>query len=234
MTEKKHKNVYAALAAAQMEMGKAIKDAENPHFRSKYADLSAVVDAVRPALNAHGIAFFHIPLQNEFGHVMQTILYHGESETSITADVPLILGKQDMQGYKSATTYAKRIGLESVTGIAPEDDDDGNAAVETTKGSNRLGVKSEQNGKPLTWGQEVLKDLPPTATDKEKARALTDAVMAEFKRKKSRIQLENEWDRRKAVIDHIQAKFPEMYGEIIEAYSVYEAEFPSDEHIAAE
>lgn len=234
MTEKKHKNVYAALAAAQMEMGKAIKDAENPHFRSRYADLSSVVDAVRPALNAHGIAFFHVPQQNEFGHAMDTILYHGDSETEIKATVPLILGKQDMQGYKSATTYAKRIGLESVTGIAPDDDDDGNAAVETTKGGKSMGVKSEQGGKPLTWSQEVLKDLPPTATDQDKARALTDAVIGLFKRKKSKVQLENEWDRRKDIIDRIQEKFPDMHGEIIEAYSMKESDLPSEDAIPVE
>ena len=116
MTKQTHKNVYAALAAAQMEMGRALKDAENPHFRSKYADLASVVDAVRPALNAHGIAFFHVPDQSEFGHTMTTVLYHGDSDSEIRATVPLILGKQDMQGYKSATTYAKRIGLESVPG----------------------------------------------------------------------------------------------------------------------
>jgi hypothetical protein len=59
---------------------------------------------------------------------MRTVLAHGDSDTQIACDVPLIIGKQDMQGYKSATTYAKRIGLESLTGIAPEDDD-GNAAA---------------------------------------------------------------------------------------------------------
>lgn len=118
-----HKNVYMAPAAAQSEMDKAVKDAVNPAFRSKYADLSSVVDAVRPALNKNGIAFFHIPVSDNLGHRMKTVLCHGASETQIECDVPLIFGKNDMQGYKSATTYAKRIGLESVTGIAPEDDD---------------------------------------------------------------------------------------------------------------
>jgi hypothetical protein len=42
--------------------------------------------------------------------------------------VPLIVAQNNMQGMKSATTYAKRIGVESLTGIAPEDDD-GNAAA---------------------------------------------------------------------------------------------------------
>jgi hypothetical protein len=58
---------------------------------------------------------------------MVTALVHGDSDTRMECPVPLIVGRRDMQGFKSATTYAKRIGLESVTGVAPEDDD-GNAA----------------------------------------------------------------------------------------------------------
>jgi hypothetical protein len=119
-----HKNVYVALAAAQQDMGPLVKGSKNPHYKSMYADLSGLVEAVRPPLNRHGLAFFHSIDDSN----LKTIIYHGESETSIECSVPLIVDKNNMQGYKSATTYAKRIGLESVTGIAPEDDD-GNAAA---------------------------------------------------------------------------------------------------------
>jgi hypothetical protein len=122
-----HKNIYMALAAAQTEMGTVKKGSTNPAFKSKYADLADVVAAVSPALNAQGIAFFHVATSVDGDRVMRTVLAHGPSETMIQCDVPLIVNKQDMQGYKSATTYAKRIGLESLTGVAPEDDD-GNAA----------------------------------------------------------------------------------------------------------
>jgi hypothetical protein len=127
-TEPKHKNIFVALAAAQSEMGPAIKNAMNPHFKKTYADLSGIVEAARPSLNGHGIAFLHLPETIDGNHYMKTELHHGESETSVSCVVPLIISKNDMQGYKSATTYAKRIGLESLTGIAPEDDD-GNAAA---------------------------------------------------------------------------------------------------------
>ena len=123
-----HKNVYMALAAAQAQMGPLIKGASNPHFKSKYADLADLVQAVRGPLNANGLAFFHQIVRSDGARDMRTVLMHGESETSIECDVELIVAKNDMQGMKSATTYAKRIGLESVTGVAPEDDD-GNAAV---------------------------------------------------------------------------------------------------------
>jgi hypothetical protein len=128
-------NVYTALAAAQVEMSAPIKGSVNPAFRSKYADLADVVTAVAPALSAHGIAFYHyIPIEN--AHVMVTALVHGKTESRIECAVPLLVSKQDMHGFKSATTYAKRIGLESVTGVAPEDDD-GNAAAKNPPARSR-------------------------------------------------------------------------------------------------
>lgn len=123
-----HKNIYMALCAAQAGMGKVVKGAINPAFKSKYADLADVVSVAIPALTEQGVAMYHTMLRDEHGAMMRTILVHGVSGTEISCDVPLIINKNDMQGMKSATTYAKRIGLESLTGIAPEDDD-GNAAA---------------------------------------------------------------------------------------------------------
>ena len=118
-----HKNIYEALAAAQSEFGKVTKGATNPAFKSKYADLSDVAGVVIPVMNSHGCAVLHYVVDN----AMRTEFVHAATETKVACDVPLIVDKNNMQGMKSATTYAKRIGLESLSGIAPEDDD-GNAA----------------------------------------------------------------------------------------------------------
>ena len=145
-----HKNIYMALAAAQSDMGGVKKGSVNPAFKSKYADLADVVAAVSPALNAQGIAFFHVATSMEGERVMRTVLAHGASDTRIECDVPLIVSKQDMQGYKSATTYAKRIGLESLTGVAPADDD-GNAAAKAAPRYAPVNVDVsplDANGKP--------------------------------------------------------------------------------------
>jgi hypothetical protein len=124
-----HANVGMALCAAQAEMGPLIKGAENPHFKNRYADLAGVVDAVREPFAKNGLAYYHtIEYIENLGVCLTTVLVHGKSGTENRCPVQLIVDRANMQGMKSATTYAKRIGLESVSGIAPEDDD-GNAAA---------------------------------------------------------------------------------------------------------
>lgn len=122
-----HKNVHVALCAAQLEFGLVAKGATNPAFKSKYADLSDVAGVVIPTLARHGVAVLHYLVRDDLS-AMRTEFVHGETGTSVCCDVPLIVDRQNMQGMKSATTYAKRIGLESLSGVAP-DDDDGNAAA---------------------------------------------------------------------------------------------------------
>jgi hypothetical protein len=68
---------------------------------------------------------------------MTTYAEHGASDTHRKCPVPLFVDRNNMHGLKSAITYAKRIGLESVTGQAPGDDDDGNAAAEAPGKSAR-------------------------------------------------------------------------------------------------
>ena len=122
------KNIAKALAAAQASMGKALKQANNQHFRNKYADLGNVMDACMPALNEAGIALIQPTDEDDRGRYVETVLIHGESGEQLSCKVPLIVPKNDMQGYGSAVTYARRYGLMAMAGIAPEDDD-GNAAA---------------------------------------------------------------------------------------------------------
>jgi len=124
-----HKSIYSALAAAQTAMGPALKESANPAFKSRYADLANVMAACMPALNANGIAVIQPTIDEENQRYVKTILAHESGET-LECRVPLIVGKNDMQGYGSAVTYARRYGLMCMAGIAPEDDD-GNAAAKS-------------------------------------------------------------------------------------------------------
>ena len=130
-----HKSIAAALAAAQSEMKPPEKNAENPAFKRdgkpmKYADLTSVVESVRAPLTKHGICWGWRSVEFMNGLAMECYLKHGASDTELACAVPMHLDRQNMHGLKSAYTYAKRIGLESLTGQAPADDDDGNAASE--------------------------------------------------------------------------------------------------------
>jgi hypothetical protein len=155
------KSIATALAAAQINMGKALKQASNPHFRSKYADLGSVMDACLPALNAHGIAVIQPTGEDEIGRFVETRLIHGESGEQLSCWVPLIVSKNDMQGYGSAVTYARRYGLMAMAGIAPEDDD-GNAAAKA--------APKQELPQPITADQfQEMNDLIfDTETDEAK------------------------------------------------------------------
>ena len=157
-----HKSITAALAAAQASMGKALKQSNNPHFRSKYADLGNVMDACMPALNANGIAVIQSVGRDENGMFLRTVLRHADSNDWLEdGGMPLIVNKNDMQGLGSAITYARRYGLMAMVGIAPEDDD-GNAAA--------AAAPRQQAPAKMTANQfEQITDLiERTASDEDK------------------------------------------------------------------
>lgn len=201
-----HANIAQALAAAQAEMGKALKQSQNPHFRSKYADLGNVMDACLPALNKHGIAVVQPYHETEFGKYVVTKFIFGSDV--LECPIPLILGKNDMQGLGSAITYARRYGLMSLAGIAPEDDDGNAAAADVKKAPERN----------LSWAETIIAELPDGATEFQKAEAVSDAICASFKRKKTTGELSNEWDRRLKLIQNIEGRFPDLHGKIVDAY----------------
>ena len=117
----------AALAKAQGEIEGAIKDKSNPAFRSKYADLGAVWDAIREPFSKNGLSVVQFPRRDGNSVEVETILLHASGQwMSGTFSVPT--AKQDAHGFGSATTYARRFSLSAVCGVAPVDDD-GNAAA---------------------------------------------------------------------------------------------------------
>jgi hypothetical protein len=124
---KPRKQICAALVKAQKGFGPALKSSQNPHFKSRYADLSACVEAVVEALNDNGIALTQHTHHAEGGVCVETILIHESGEELSFGKLFVPCTKNDAQGYGSAITYARRYQLQTALGIAPEDDD-GNAA----------------------------------------------------------------------------------------------------------
>lgn len=153
-------NIYAALIAAQKEMTAAKKEAANPHFRMKYADLTSVMDACKVALHNNGFALLQPVGSDDSGHWVETILQH-ESGEKLSCKVPLIFGRKDMQGFGSAMTYARRYGLMTMAGIAPEDDD---------------GEGAKGNGNNAQANNPNRTKTPPPQPDPEKPAAATIAA----------------------------------------------------------
>jgi hypothetical protein len=122
------KSLAAAFCKAQPKIEGAVKDKTNPAFRSKYADLGSVVDAIKPALASEGLSFLQVPHDADSAARIETLLMHASGEWISLGTVTVPVTKLDAQGFGSALTYARRYGLLTAFGVAPEDDD-GNAAA---------------------------------------------------------------------------------------------------------
>ena len=120
---KKHNSIAEALAAAQSKMGNAVKNSVNPHFKNRYADLSAVRDVVIPALAAEGIACIQHVDGADGCVTVRTTLHWGETTIEAGNCSIKIDGRNAAQAVGSATTYIRRYQLAAMGGIAQEDDD---------------------------------------------------------------------------------------------------------------
>jgi len=117
-----------ALAAAQAKMKTATKDSVNPHYKSRYADLSAVWEAWREVGPALGLAILQTPVDGPEGKLtLETVLLHSSGEER-RSRLTFPVAQQTPQSYGSALTYARRYALSAMVGIVADEDDDGNAA----------------------------------------------------------------------------------------------------------
>ena len=118
--------IHTAFVKAQRLIGGARKSSTNPHFKSKYANLEEVMKACSEILNDHGIHITQPTMYEQGVWVVRTILTHISGETIQDFGVP-VLGWQGQQNeaqkFIAGETYARRGGLSSLVGIAPEDDD---------------------------------------------------------------------------------------------------------------
>lgn len=133
----------AALCKAQSQMGGAAKSADNPFFKSKYADLSSVVQAIKQPFADNGLSYVQFPISTQSSIGVVTRLMH-ESGEWLEQDFYLPLQKLDPQSAGGAVTYARRYSLQAVAGIPAEDDD---------------GESSMLRGKPKTITQPQVDSL---------------------------------------------------------------------------
>jgi hypothetical protein len=160
-----------ALAAAQMEMGAAKKTAENPYYRSHYADLAEVIAVSRPVLNKHGLAIMQFPSAEGEKVTLLTLLAHesGEWVSEVNSTIP---GKEPKGGGPfvpgrspqadgSAISYLRRYGWQAIIGL-PAEDDDGEAA----EGHTESHAENAESGEwTVPFGK--LKGTPLSALSNE-------------------------------------------------------------------
>lgn len=157
--------LFDALAVAQGKIENAAKNANNPHFKSRYADLAEVLNTIRPPFSEQGLALIQSPAFDGSMVSVTTIVTH-KSGGYITMTVSCVPAKSDAQGIGSATTYLRRYGGAAAGGIAQEDDD-GNSSSHNGKPAPL------NNGRPTdgAWdhiseeGREYLQKCGATAID---------------------------------------------------------------------
>jgi hypothetical protein len=162
------KQIATALVKAQKAFGPALKSSTNPHFKSRYADLSACVEAVITGLNDNGIALIQKCYDCDNGVMVETMFVHESGEMLECGILHVPASKQDPQGYGSALTYARRYSLMAACGIAPEDDD-GNSASRKTE------IKSTVNENQVA---DLMAAMDETTTLEELQKTYKNAYAA--------------------------------------------------------
>jgi hypothetical protein len=117
--------ISQALVKFQSQLKPVAKEAENPFFKSSYADLSSILKAVMPVLTSNGLAVIQPLKVVEDKVVLMTKLIHESGET-IESEM-VLPHNADPQKYGSLLTYYKRYQLQALLGINTETDDDCNS-----------------------------------------------------------------------------------------------------------
>lgn len=181
--------LFAALAKAQSEMEVAKTDNANPFYKSKYADLTAIVKASRPALVKNGLCIIQRISMNGDGRMyLLTRLAHSSGQW-IESKMAINPSKTDVQSIGSYITYLRRYTYAAIAGVtvSDENDDDGESAMPRNGNGNTkiteyevrelknllLQLKPDEEGKVLSWAQvSRLEDLTKVKYDTVK-RTLT-------------------------------------------------------------
>jgi len=206
----------AALLAAQKEIAPVIKDADNPYFKSKYADLGQIIELTRPILNSHGLSVSQHPESKPELKVCgcTTLLLHESGQfLESTLLLPLPNEKWDAQASGAAVTYARRYAWQSVIGLSATEDDDAESvrapkAAAKEPASRRVPrgskipegdgpppiadmLKSYLDEKkiPLKFVLDRLKEDSSVAADVEELKQLTEPMLNNLFRNREKINI---------------------------------------------
>ena len=140
-------NLAAALLKAQKEMGVALKNAENPYYKSKYSNFKAVIDTVKEPLTNNGIAFLQAVNGGPENPCVETLLLHESGQYLCTKTPIFCLKPNDPQAFGKGITYSKRYALQAFLGLPTEDDDAEAAMGRKDKAKKETPAKVTPQGK---------------------------------------------------------------------------------------
>lgn len=224
------KNIATALVKAQREFGPALKTSTNPHFRSKYADLSACVEAVIDALNNNGIYLMQLTEEHEAGVKVSTTFIHESGEQISGGSLFMPASKHDAQGFASALSYARRYSLMAACGIAPEDDD-GNAA--TASAPPKAPVKAapkppaampkQMSGKDSQWQLKV--SAQPETSFEDWLAVVVDATVTALDMAETKDDVMNIYRTNANIYKQVEMQDEAAYKELVDTFSTYKGAF---------
>jgi hypothetical protein len=226
------KAISAAMAKAQKEFGPALKTSSNPHFRSKYADLSACVEAVIDGLNNNGIFLMQPTHLCEDGVIVETLFIHESGEQMSAGKLHVPAAKQDPQGYGSALTYARRYALMAACGIAPEDDD-GNAAttkppVTPPKQAEPPAPKIEKPPAKMEGEAgrfQITVTTKPDATNTDFINIVSEASVVCLEQATSQAEVMQVFQVNRALFDKVKSIDPECHKDLMSAFKTKKDSF---------
>lgn len=235
--ENNMKQIAAALVKAQKEFGPALKTSLNPHFRNKYADLSACIEAVIDGLNNNGIYLMQLNEERENGICIQTVFIHESGEQITSGSLYVPAAKQDPQGFGSALTYARRYSLMTACGIAPEDDDANSAKAPAPrsevapekKATPAILTKAEPKAPAKIEGTDSKFQIKVTATPEtpfeDWLKVVADATIFALDATKNADDVMTIFRTNRVIYDKVQADSPEAYAELMETFKTYKESF---------
>lgn len=161
-------SVYKALLKSQMEMGSIKKDEKNPFFKSTYATLNAVRDAVVPVLNKNGLVLSQPTVLIEGRQFVETRVTHADSGEFING-ITEVLTKNagDAQQAGSGISYSRRYGLMSLLCLAADDDDGNSASGKSTKTPEPVKAESASSTKEEPPVKPNKKSFSPANISKD-------------------------------------------------------------------
>jgi hypothetical protein len=155
------KEIASALVKAQLEMSNATKDAKNPFFKSSYADLNSIREAVIPSLNKNGITVLQPIVQTEGKSYVKTVLLHTSGET-VETSVEIVTSKpNDPQALGSAISYGRRYGLQALMCVGAVDDDGEAGMGRGTNTSSSTSTTSSNTTTQTTGSTDSKGDKKP-------------------------------------------------------------------------